>query len=142
MSLSQNLCGVEECLTPLDLVNRYQCTSCDHFYCMNHRHDFSHDCSFLLKPKTNSLSPPKKKIKHCKKKTCLVQLDLVNRYKCTYCHKWYCLNHRHDFSHDCPNMSQPNKTEWKKVQKLIANERAFNRTVKELNQNSKAIKVS
>ncbi len=45
-------CGYEKCNMSMNLSNRFECKRCNKLYCVSHRHDFTHKCSFYLKDKT------------------------------------------------------------------------------------------
>ena len=43
-SLIPNHCNVKSCNNKLNLANNFLCKSCNTFYCLSHRFDFSHEC--------------------------------------------------------------------------------------------------
>ncbi len=92
-------CSNLNCLTYLEIQNRFRCNDCDKFFCNEHRLKFNHEC--LIVKSTNVENYSVQKFTKCCKKNCNSKLTLLNQFICKSCNKKYCLSHRHDFSHEC-----------------------------------------
>ncbi|XP_013383762.1 AN1-type zinc finger protein 1-like [Lingula anatina] len=87
----------------LDFLS-FECTSCSKKFCKNHKSEDAHSCT-----KCNvSVSHPE--YTGPRGHHCTVQ-DCTNReltpVVCPHCHLNFCLSHRHQVDHDCPELRPP-----------------------------------
>ena len=100
------VCFLNNCLTQLEIQNRFKCQKCSQLYCCDHRIDFKHNCPSI---KTNvQLCTPIKNIQinKCSDANCNCKLTEINKFNCNKCHKLFCASHRLDFEHKCINNRQ------------------------------------
>jgi hypothetical protein len=92
------VCFKENCLTPLEIQNRFNCLKCLKVFCCEHRLDFKHTCPFIENVSTSFQII---KYKKCSQINCNCKLTGINKFKCNTCDKEYCMSHRLDFVHNC-----------------------------------------
>ena len=98
-SESKNNCYVcEKCNRKLPVWgNDFRfCSKCGNFYCIK---DFdNHKC----KPKQSQIISTKIKTTHSNNcHYCKKDLNLINRFSCKYCERWFCDEHRLPENHQC-----------------------------------------
>ena len=95
------VCGESNCVTRLELQDRFKCAKCLGLFCCTHRHDFTHACP-SLKSKLNDTKIEKPiSLPKCSEPGCNCKLTGINKFICTGCGKSFCMAHRLDFVHKC-----------------------------------------
>ena len=99
-------CSLNNCITRLEIQNRFKCQKCSQLFCCEHRIDFKHNCPSL---KSNvqlctEIKPPK--INKCSATNCKCKLTEINKFNCNQCNKLFCASHRLNFEHKCINNHQ------------------------------------
>ncbi len=94
-------CSLNNCITRLEIQNRFKCQKCSQLFCCEHRIDFKHNCMSL---KLNvqlctEIKPPK--INKCSELNCKCKLTEINKFNCNQCNKLFCASHRLNFEHNC-----------------------------------------
>lgn len=94
------VCSLNNCLTRLEIQNRFKCQKCSQLFCCEHRIDFKHNCA-LLSIKNVCLPLQKQPINKCAKPDCRCKLTEINKFNCNQCNKLFCSAHRLNFEHNC-----------------------------------------
>ena len=101
----EKLPSCSSCNQSLIISNLFNCKVCNLFFCSDHYLILNHQCinnnndlnnNNNLITESVTLDHPK-----CYYNSCLIKMDLCNRFLCKYCNKTYCSSHRLDFVHDC-----------------------------------------
>ena len=101
------VCGESNCVTRLELQDRFKCGKCQGVFCCAHRHDFAHGCP-SLKSKLNDTKSETQvnqekpiQLPKCAEFGCRCKLTETNKFFCTRFGKSFCMAHRLDFVHTC-----------------------------------------
>jgi hypothetical protein len=100
------VCSLNNCLTHLEIQNRFKCQKCSQLYCCEHRIDFKHNCPAIKTNVQNCTLIKNIQLNKCSEVNCSCKLTEINKFNCKQCNKLFCASHRLEFEHKCINNHQ------------------------------------